>query len=142
MRCEVVTEEQRQTLRAVLDCLIPSDEFPGASEAGVADYLERQFETDLADKRDFYFSGLAALENEMFARFQTGFAKLTSDQQTSTLKLIELGEVSTPWPVSPKDFFTLLVNTTAEGYYSNSEQGGNRDAVSWVMTGFENSKKP
>ncbi|HEV8368296.1 MAG TPA: gluconate 2-dehydrogenase subunit 3 family protein [Pyrinomonadaceae bacterium] len=134
-----MTEKQLRTLHAVLDCVIPPDDFPGAAEAGVGDYLTRQLEGDLADKRDFYCSGLDALENESVARFQTGFANLAPDQQTSTLKLIELGDVSTPWPVSPKDFFTLLVNTTAEGYYSNPEQGGNRNAVSWVMTGFETS---
>ena len=30
-----------ETLRAVVDCLIPPDDFPGAYEAGVCDYLER-----------------------------------------------------------------------------------------------------
>jgi hypothetical protein len=32
----------------------------------------------------------------------------------------------------------MLVNTTAEGYYSEPQQGGNRRGISWVMTGFEN----
>ena len=36
------------TLRAVVDCLIPADEFPGAYDAGVCDYLERLLQTDLA----------------------------------------------------------------------------------------------
>jgi hypothetical protein len=31
----------------------------------------------------------------------------------------------------------MLVNTTAEGYYSEPQQGGNRGAISWLMTGFE-----
>jgi hypothetical protein len=31
----------------------------------------------------------------------------------------------------------MLVNTAAEGYYSEPQQGGNRGAISWVMTGFE-----
>ena len=135
-----VTEKQLKTLRALLDCVIPPDDFPGASEAGVADYVMRQLESDLADKHDFYCSGLDAIENETNTRFQTSFANLPPEQQISTLKLIELGDVSTSWPVSPKDFFTLLVNTTAEGYYSNPEQGGNRYAISWVMTGFDTSR--
>jgi hypothetical protein len=29
------------------------------------------------------------------------------------------------------------VNTTAEGYYSDPQQGANRGRASWVMTGFE-----
>ena len=136
-----MTEEQLRTLRAVLDCVIPPDDFPGASEAGVADYLARQFEGDLVEKRDFYCSGLDAIENEVRTRFQTDFANLTADQQSTTLKSIESGEVFTAWPVSPQDFFNLVVNTTAEGYYSDPEQGGNRGAISWVMIGFENSER-
>jgi hypothetical protein len=52
------------------------------------------------------------------------------------LQDIEAGEVLTVWEVEPRYFFNLLVNTTAEGFYSNPEQGGNRDAISWTMTGF------
>jgi len=121
----------------VLDCLIPADDFPGAWEAGVADYIERQFNRDLADQRDFYCLGLDAVEAESQARFQIAFDQLTTTQQIETLEAIELGDVTTSWPVSPRTFFTLLVNTTAEGYYSNPEQGGNRDSKSWLMTGFE-----
>lgn len=124
-------------LRAVLDCLIPADDFPGAWEAGVADYIERQFNRDLADQRDFYCLGLDAVEAESQARFQTTFNQLTAAQQMETLEAIELGNITTSWPVSPRAFFTLLVNTAAEGYYSNPEQGGNRDSKSWLMTGFE-----
>jgi hypothetical protein len=45
--------------------------------------------------------------------------------------------VKTSWPIPPSRFFEMLVNTTAEGYYSEPQQGGNRGAISWVMTGFE-----
>jgi hypothetical protein len=138
---KTVTEEQLRTLRALLDSVIPPDDFPGASEAGVGDYLARQFEGDLAEKRDFYCSGLDALENEVRARFQTDFANLTPEQQLIILKSIESGDVFTVWPISPQAFFKFVVNTTAEGYYSDPEQGGNRGAVSWVMTGFENSER-
>ena len=44
----------------------------------------------------------------------------------------------TAWDVAPRFFFDLLVRTTtAEGFYSDPEQGGNRNAVSWNMIGFE-----
>jgi len=48
-----------------------------------------------------------------------------------------LGDVKTTWSISPSRFFEMLVNTTAEGFYSDPQQGGNRNAVSWTMTGFE-----
>lgn len=124
-------------LRAVLDCLIPADDYPGAWDAGGADYLVRQFNRDLAGQRDFYCLGLDAVEAESQARFQSSFTQLTAAQQTEILESVESGNVATTWQVSPPSFFTLLVNTTAEGYYSNPEQGGNRGSRSWLMTGFE-----
>ncbi len=124
-------------LRAVVDCLIPPDDFPGAYEAGVCDYLERNFQTDLAAQSELFLAGIEGIEAEALARFNKSFANLTPDQQVSTLAAIESGHVKTSWPISPSLFFEMLVNTTAEGYYSDPQQGGNRGGRSWVMTGFE-----
>lgn len=117
-----------ETLRAVVDCLIPPDDFPGAYDAGVCDYLERLLQTDLADHAEFFRAGVDAIDAEALARFEQPFAKLTATEQNATLAVIE---------ASAPRFFEMLVNTTAEGYYSEPQQGGNRDAVSWRMTGFE-----
>jgi hypothetical protein len=126
-----------ETLRAVVDCLIPPDDFPGAYEAGVCDYLERILQTDLAAQSEFFVAGLDAIDAEALERFNVSFANLTPHQQVSTLAAIESGDVMTSWPISPPLFFEMLVNTTAEGYYSDPQQGGNRGGRSWVMTGFE-----
>jgi len=126
-----------ETLRAVVDCLIPPDDFPGAYDAGVCDYLERLLQTDLADHAEFFRAGIDAIEAESLARFEKPFANLNTAQQNSVLAAIELGKVKTSWPIPPSRFFEMLVNTTAEGYYSEPQQGGNRNASSWVMTGFE-----
>ena len=132
-----LSTHQQHTLRAAVDRIIPPDDYPGASESGVCDYLERQFETDLLPVFDRYSSGLAALEAESLARFQESFHLLSAPDQDAVLSLIEAGDVLATWDVAPRFFFNLLVNTSAEGFYSNPEQGGNRDKVSWVMTGFE-----
>ena len=128
-----------ETLRAVVDCLIPPDDFPGAYEAGVCDYLDRIFQTDLAAQLEFFLAGIDGIEAEAQQRFNKPFANLTPNEQASTLAAIESSDVKTSWSISPSLFFEMLVNTTAEGYYSDPQQGGNRGAVSWVMTGFENS---
>src|SRR6185369_5505064 len=117
-----------ETLRAVVDCLIPPDDFPGAYDAGVCDYLERLLQTDLADEADFFRAGIEAIDTEARARFDKPFAELSQAEQNATLVAIE---AATP------SFFEMLVNTTAEGYYTEPQQGGNRNAVSWAMTGFE-----
>ncbi|HEV8431259.1 MAG TPA: gluconate 2-dehydrogenase subunit 3 family protein [Pyrinomonadaceae bacterium] len=127
-----------ETLRAVVDCLIPPDDFPGAYDAGVCHYLKRLFRTDLASQSGFFRAGIEGIEAEALARFNTLFADLTPEQKISILAAIESGDVKTSWSISPSRFFEMLVNTTAEGFYSDPQQGGNRHAVSWVMTGFEN----
>ena len=127
------------TLSAVVDCLIPPDDFPGAKDAGVCDYIEQLLQTDLAEHAEFFRAGIDALNSEALATFNAPFAVLTRDQQISILEDIESGAVNTPWPIAPASFFEMLVNTTAEGYYSDAEQGGNRGRASWVMTGFENA---
>lgn len=109
-----------QTLRSVVDCLIPADEFPGANEAGVCDYVQKLFATDLRDEAEFFTSGLDSIELEAQARFGQPFADLTPEQQTITLEAIQQGD---------KRFFEMLVCTTAEGFYTNP--------ISWTMTGFE-----
>ncbi len=135
-----LTEQQQQTLRAVLNRLIPPDDYPGAWESGVGDYLARQFEGDLSSVFEDYCTGLAALDAESVARFQQSFSKLAEQDQDRLLGLIEAGEVITTWAVAPRFFFKLLMNTTAEGFYSEPEQGGNRNAASWHMTGFADTR--
>jgi len=126
-----------ETLRAIVDCLIPPDDFPGAYDAGVCDYVERLLQTDLITDAEFFRAGIEAIEAEALARFEKPFAKLSPAEQHSTLAAIESGAVKISWPIPPTRFFEMLVNTTAEGYYSEPEQGGNRGAISWLMTGFE-----
>jgi|ERR1041385_8390492 gluconate 2-dehydrogenase gamma chain len=126
-----------ETLRAIVDCLIPPDDFPGAYDAGVCDYVERLLQTDLVTDAEFFRAGIDAIEAEALARFEKPFASLGPAEQHSTLAAIESEAVKTSWPIPPTRFFEMLVNTTAEGYYSEPEQGGNRGAISWLMTGFE-----
>jgi gluconate 2-dehydrogenase gamma chain len=85
-------------------------------------------QTDLAEQAEFFRAGVEAIEAEALAHFGKPFAELSPDEQNATLRAMELK--------SPR-FFEMLVCTTAEGYYSEPQQGGNRGAVSWLMTGFE-----
>ena len=132
-----MTDLQQQTLHAVVDRIIPPDDFPGAWDAGVGDYLARQFAGDLAPQLELYCAGLDAIEAESLTRFQSSFASLPVSEQDAMLAQIQAGEIVTSSPTALARFFELLINTTAEGYYSEPEQGGNRNAISWVMTGFD-----
>src|ERR1041385_1134651 len=98
----------QETLRAVVDCLIPGDDFPGAYDAGVCDYLERLLQTDLAEQAEFFRGGIDAIDAEARAQFDKPFAELNHTEQNATLVAIE--------SAAPR-FFEMLVCTTAEGYY-------------------------
>lgn len=133
----MLTEEQNQILESVVNRIIPPDEDPGGWEGGVGDYLFRQFERDLKPLVDVYRQGLTAVNAEALAAAGKNFIGLTSDEQDALLTKIEQGQVQTDWPVDPATFFALLVEHCAEGFYSDSGNGGNRNGIAWKMIGFE-----
>jgi hypothetical protein len=133
----MLTEPQRAALRALVDRIIPADDFPGGWDAGVGDYLDRQFGGDLSESLDLYRGGLDALDVEARATAGVGFVALAPTAQDDVLRRVEVGDVATDWPVDPADFFRAATEHAAEGYYGDPGNGGNRDGVSWRMIGFE-----
>jgi gluconate 2-dehydrogenase gamma chain len=133
----MLTATQLATLHALMDRLIPPDDFPGAWEAGVGDYLIRQLDNDLRPWLENYRLGLAALEAEAQASAGVGFTALEADGQDALLQQVEAGTVRTTWPVDPAEFFRRVVDQVMEGYYSDPGNGGNRGAAAWRMIGFE-----
>ncbi len=130
-------EAQLSCLRALLDTIIPPDEFPGAVEAGVGDYLLRQLAGDLSALLPTYLQWLGHLDAESRAVMGKAFADLNPEARTSLLKKIEQGEVAAGWSLAPAPFFRQIVEHCAEGYYSDPANGGNRDGVGWKMIGYE-----
>lgn len=133
----MLTQPQRATLRALVDRLIPADDFPSGWEAGVGGYLERQFAGDLSHLLDTYRGGLDALDAEARATDGIGFDALAPAAQDELLRRVEAGDVAADWSVDPAAFFRAAVEHAAEGYYGDPGNGGNRDEVSWRMIGFE-----
>ncbi|CAN5498741.1 GMC family oxidoreductase [soil metagenome] len=131
-----VTEFRSDLLNAVLDCLIPPDDFPGAVAAGVPEYVNRQLNGDLRHLASKITDGLAALDSE--ARDSAGgdFWQLTAQAQTDLLRRVEAGEVQSVWTVPPGEFLALMVNLAAEGYYADPGNGGNLEEISWKMMGY------
>jgi len=117
--------------------IIPPDDFPGAWEAGIGDYLARQFERDLQFQLETYRLGLEAVDTESQSFAGTGFADLDTSSQDVILERLETGQVITSWAVNPAKFFHMVIEHVMEGYYSDPGNGGNRDAIAWHMIGFE-----
>ena len=133
----MLTEPQLATLRALVDRIIPADDFPSGWQAGVGDYLAGQFERDLRPQLDRYRAGLDALDAEAQAGSGARFAELNPEEQDALLRRVEAGAVATDWPIDPAAFFQAAVEHAMEGFYSDPDNGGNRDGVAWRMIGFE-----
>ena len=107
-----------ELLRAVLDAIIPPDQDPGATDLGVDSFVLHILARDRADAAAVIRAGLAQLG--------AGFLALTPIQRTAKLTAL----ADQPW-------FTTLAELAAEGYYADPGNGGNRDARSWAMLGYE-----
>jgi hypothetical protein len=136
-----LTPVQAAALRALLDRLIPADDFSGALEAGVDDYIVGQWRGDCAREAPVLLSGLAALDAEAAARHGPGltFATLGPERQDGLLADLEAGHLSSDWPVgiSAGAFFRRMNDLAHEGFYADPGNGGNRDAVAWRMIRYE-----
>jgi len=133
----MLTEKHLLILEALVDCIIPPDEYPGGWEAGVGDYLQKQFENDLHDVLLMYQDGLLALDKEAIAVYGKAFVDLTSDEQVQLLTQIEQANVQTKWAIDASEFFKQVVQHCAEGFYSDPGNGGNKNGISWEMIGYE-----
>jgi hypothetical protein len=133
----LLNDTQLATLHAALDRIIPPDDYPGAWEAGVGEYILRQLAGDLAHLLDVYRAGLDALDHEALAATARPFADLTAATQDALLARLEQDEAQVPWPLEAPVFFAMLCEHAAEGYYADPGNGGNRDAASWRMIGFD-----
>jgi hypothetical protein len=123
------------TLRAAMDRIVPGDEFPSASEAGVEGYIRRQLQGDLRSSAPTFVLGLEAIENESKRQFNRTFSKLALQEQDDLLRDIEAGRVA-DWPIPAREFFFMLRDLTIEGYYADPGNGGNLNEISWRMIGF------
>jgi gluconate 2-dehydrogenase gamma chain len=107
---------------------MPSDETPGAREAGVVYFIDRAFSTFLKGELPNARRDLKDLTRRAKKRDRTAmsFAQLNPADQDAVLREIE----STP-------LFGGLRFLTMVGMFANSSWGGNRDNVGWKLIGFE-----
>ena len=108
--------------------IIPSNETPGAREAGVVYFIDRALATFDRGKQPLYAQGLLDLESRTRELFPAArrFSVLTSPHQVQVLTAIE-----------KTDFFELVRIHTIMGFLANPEYGGNRDQAGWKLIGFE-----
>jgi gluconate 2-dehydrogenase gamma chain len=127
-KLEFFSAEQGVEIESVAAQIIPTDETPGAREAGCLYFIDRALMTFDRDQQPVYTHGLEALQTKTRELFPnaTKFSGLTAAQQIQVLKAIE----TTP-------FFTEVRLHTITGFVANPEYGGNQDKIGWNLIGFE-----
>ena len=117
--------EEAGALQALCGWIIPEDTAPGARQAGVVHYIDRQLARKLREHRETYRSGLAAA-----ARLAGGdYSAAPPERQLAILRQMETA-------AETRRFVDLLVTHTMQGFYGDPRHGGNRDFASWRMLGI------
>ncbi|MCJ8138991.1 gluconate 2-dehydrogenase subunit 3 family protein [Falsirhodobacter halotolerans] len=149
---------------AAVSRLIPSEgDGPGAIEARVPVFIDRQLAGDYGAASDWYMEGPFQPDADPLRGWQTPlnpaqiyreaiplvdqwctdqhgaiFADLDDDVQDAVLTALQKNEAG----LAPelKDFFTILLANTKEGYLSDPMYGGNHDMQAWVYVGFPGAR--
>ena len=129
-RISFLTPAEAADVEAVAAQIIPTDDSPGAREAGVVYFIDRALAT--------FFSQLAGDYRAQLAAFQTAFreqhpavpsfASFPSAEQIEYLK-----------EVAQTPFFAMTRLLTLLGMFSLPAYGGNRDGVGWKLMGFQDA---
>ena len=154
------TGDEAAFVEAAIDHLIPADELgPGAREAGVAVFIDRQLSGALGTAAKWFMQGpwgesvpeqgyqlpltprqlyrLCIDEINVLCESQYGerFDRSSSEQQRAVLEAMD--DDSLPLPGVPiAEFFSMFLQNTIEGFFADPIYGGNRDKVGWRLVGF------
>ena len=122
-----LTEEQGLEYDAISARIIPSDETPGAREAGVIHFIDTVY-AELDEQQALVLDeGLRNLQAEAASQFgAVYFYELDEAQQDAVLASVE----QTP-------FFMTARFLTVAGMFALPDHGGNQDRVGWQLMGFE-----
>lgn len=106
---KALTADEARTLSAACDRIMPATDTPGAIAAGVPQWIDRALSNwappgDVARLK----GGLAAIDQQAYAKFSAPFAGLPADKQTAILASLQ----SEVW-------FYQLREMTTSGYFTS-----------------------
>jgi len=133
------SDDEAALLDALTSVIIPSDDTPGAREAGVVHFIDRQLLGPYKRYQPAYRAGLRGVQQAARIRFGRVFDALPADEQTALLAALESGEAEgEAWSETPSPVFVrLLVDHAFQGFYGPPRHGGNRDYVSYTVIGLD-----
>jgi gluconate 2-dehydrogenase gamma chain len=132
-------EEEITLLDAIVEQIIPTDDFPGGKWANVSNFIDKQLDTYYRKHQIAYREGLAAFEKTVIQMKGKKFEDLPFEEQTTILENMEAGEFSGDYwnDHSPADFFDMVRQHSLQGFYGSPLHGGNRGYISYRMLGLD-----
>lgn len=145
VKFQVLTPAQAKDVEAIAAQIIPTDELPGAREAGVVYFIDQALKTFAADSLPTYQKGLAELNATASQKYPgvKQFANASAEQQHEMLQVLsEEAEASDnaparrrPQAAASADFFQTIWQHTIFGFLVDPSGGGNREYVGWKAIG-------
>lgn len=119
--------DEAAEFEAIAARIIPTDDTPGATEAGVIYFIDNVLDDSRHAELAILRAGLVELQASAVEAYGNGvFHQLDAAQQDSLLGSIE-----------DSVFFGTLRYLTIAGMFALPSYGGNRDAIGWKLIGFE-----
>jgi Gluconate 2-dehydrogenase subunit 3 len=137
------TPEEAVEVDVIAARIIPSDETPGAREAGVVYFIDRALTTFAVEDQKTYREGVPGLQlrvRELFPNVEK-FSTATPEQQDQILHALD----DQTGPARPhsrssgasSSFFQAVRVHTIVGFLIDPDSAGNHDAVGWKVIGRE-----
>ncbi|MGY8799842.1 MAG: gluconate 2-dehydrogenase subunit 3 family protein [Longimicrobiales bacterium] len=126
----VLTEQERRTLEAFSDRILPPDgDAPGASALGAVVFMDH-YAAQKPDVLEAIRHGLEVLDARVSESHPDpgGFAELDGDAMDAIVGGLEMDAPDAFWP---------LQNMVVFGAFSAPARGGNRDKAGWAMLGYD-----
>ena len=132
------TQKEADCLIAICECIIPADDAPGATDAGVIYYIDKQIMGFFKKFQHAYREGIASIQKDSNKLFGSDFEFLQSEKQIRFLELLEnnSSDLKSWTVIKPSDFFNMIISHTMQGFYGAPRHGGNKDYMSYRMLGI------
>jgi gluconate 2-dehydrogenase gamma chain len=142
-KLEFFTPGEAIEIDAISARVIPTDETPGAHEAGVVYFIDRALLTFASDAQPIYRNGFPTLRarvKEFFPAIEK-FSSATPDQQDRVLHSFAPAASRKPRafgaPTAEPDFFEIVRQHTIIGFLIDPDTRGDSHGYGWKLIGRE-----
>jgi len=112
------SSEEFARIERLSELIIPSDETPGAREAGVAEFIDFMVAHDTEQQKPLR-AGLAWLDEQSGRRFARPFLEVSEAQQVSLLEPLAYSARYRAGEEAGREFFRRMKELTLMGFYSS-----------------------